>query len=171
MKLKLLLLALIPLFIFCQTWEETEDIWSGEKIISSEDSVTFNTTDKLIYMYGDETLDILVSTEDNLGAFSIWGYVSDIDSTAADTVFIKAAPFRGAAGGSRDAWHASYTVTWQVMDTVSIADSLGSDYFDIFPMSNTTLKASAASYLAIRFEGITGKNRTFWMKKEEVETK
>lgn len=136
---------------FAQGFDDTADVWDDLHPQTSDDSRVYFSDDS-IYIADAETLWVFIPTKFTNGAIYVHGTVTGSNGKAAEAVF-EMAPHTG----DGTALNAAEPESYQTMATVTAAAG-STSAFNIWPMANSTLKASASNYITLRIRGTTAGN-------------
>jgi len=177
MKRFVIFLLCIVTIIFAQNaWFTGEDVVKKNNnafYVSDKDSVFFD--EDTLYICGAETIEVYVNMDRSLGMVRLFGTVQSKDtmgySSTGDSIYFYVARHKGLGqtrgGGRLDAKNANITETFYAIDSVEQANgTVGT--FDVYPLSNSTLKEEPGVYYTFRIYGVAHKNSAIWLKEELI---
>ena len=159
----LIILLIMCSFCFAQDWANIKEAWDDFGHTTETDSIFLSSS--VLILWGDDPASIYIPIKESQGAMRIWGIMTNLAGSIADSVFFDIA----AHSGDGDATRSGYTESYTRMDTVSSA-ALGSGQFSIWPMSNSTLQENVSNFIDLKMTGLNDSKRQIYLKIEWMET-
>lgn len=166
-KLIFIFLILFGL-LFGTEWIETNGIWNGDydvgKTLASTDSITYSSTTQLITLKGTDALNLFIPIRDSEGAIKVWGIATNTTGSGADNLYFS----WGNHSGDGETTKSGFTVSYTALDTAAMS-ALGSAQFEVYPMSNSTIRQQFSTYYDLKIWGDNNHTRTLYIKIEWLE--